>query len=250
MALSLQRKSPIVHNELGLLFAFQGRQAEAEAAFRRAIDLNDRYVEAHYNLAGLKRFSTDDPDLQALLTLETRRDSLSPRERVALDFALGKAWDDCGDYERAFVALVRGNRAVRAERSYDHAAMEAAFERCCAVFTPERVERLSGRGSTSAVPLVIVGMPRSGSTLLEHRLAAHRQVASAGEGPWLLHSLQTCQAGRQERMIDKTLLNFLHLGLLALMLPHATLLHCRRHPLDTGLSIFQQYFTQGAEFCL
>lgn len=280
-ALALGPARAAWHNERGLLLAGQGRLAEAEASFRQALACDADFADAHFHLAGLKRFSADDPDLRALEALDARRKTLDGPQRMALDFALGKARDDIGDFARAFEALQRANAMVRAQRPCDHAAMTARLARCRELFTAARVEALREAGHDSPVPVFIVGLPRSGSTLLEHRLAAHSRVASAGEGPWLSQSLQAvcadsggdplaaferldgeglrrlgedyvarlaAVAGPAERVLDKTLLNFLHLGLPALALPRAVFLHVRRDPLDTGLSIYQQYFTEGLNF--
>ncbi len=197
-------------------------------------------------------------------------------------FALGKALEDVGDYGRAFEHFLKGNALKRREVHYDEAAEERNLQLIADVFDSSLIERFAGVGDPSAVPIFIVGMPRSGSTLIEQILASHPQVQAAGErsnldrivrtatgadkqipfpasiraldtdgfrrlGQAYLASLPALGPG-QERITDKTPSNFHHVGLIRLILPNARIIHTMRDPVDTCVSCFSTLFAQGQTF--
>ena len=174
-ALELKPTSAESHNNLGSWLAAQGRMDSALTHFGRAIALRPDYAEAHFNRAEIKTFQAGDADLAALETLAANSDS------PFAHFALGKALDDCGDYGRAFAHLNIGNAAKRRQISYDEKSAAQLFERTRAVFHRGLFERFEGVGEPSRVPVFVLGMPRSGSTLIEQLLASHPQVHGAGE---------------------------------------------------------------------
>jgi hypothetical protein len=191
-----------------------------------------------------------------------------------LHFALGKALADAGDAERAFRHMLEGNRLKRSQIDHDEPAVLGAFDRIRRVFTPSLVEAKSGQGSASRLPILIVGMPRSGTTLVEQILASHPRVHGAGEledlarivgglcqsagnYPEAIPALDPGQlgaiaeryleglvsrSGGAERVTDKMPSNFYFIGLIHLALPEASIIHVRRDPLDTCLSCFSKLF--------
>ena len=244
-----------------------GRFAAAEASYRRAIELVPGNVKFHHGLAEIKRFEAAD-DAQLVL-MESQR-NLADADGYLL-FALGKAYDDLGEHERSFEHLLAGNRQKRGLIRYDEAATLALFERLRVTFTAELLGGKSVAAPPGDGPIFIVGMPRSGTSLIEQILASHGQVFGAGELPLFerivgkgafsenvadLHHLgaQYSAALRRRipaalptamRITDKLPQNFLYCGPIHLALPNARIIHARRDPIDTCLSCFSKLFTLG-----
>jgi tetratricopeptide (TPR) repeat protein len=256
----------------GVLFE-HARTEEALAACRKALALRPGYAGALAIVASLKRFrSPDDADLATLETLIESGEGLSDAERGLLLFALGKAYEDLGDSDRAFAYLQEANDLKRATLAYDVERDVDYLERVASSFDGDLVGRLAGAGSRSDLPILIVGMPRSGTSLVEQILASHPAVHGGGERPDLreiatvvsvlgsgegfpegiasvarddlarlgegyAHRLQRLAAAAA-RVTDKGLLNFSFLGFAQLILPRARVIHCVREPLDTCVSCF------------
>ena len=253
-----------------------GRLDEARHALEAAIVRAPDKAEFYHDLAECKRFVAGDRHLAAMEALATTPSSLAATGRSALQFALGKAYSDLGEHERAFRHLLEGNALKRRETDYDEAATLAVLESVRAVFTPELMREKEGLGDPSRVPIFIVGMPRSGSTLVEQILASHPAVHGAGElsdfhdavarlgkdseavafpaavpdltgeqlnrlGASYLAALRA-RAPAAERITDKMLANFRFAGLIHLALPNARIIHIRRDPVDTCFSCFSRLF--------
>jgi tetratricopeptide (TPR) repeat protein len=259
------------HSNLGTALRELGRIEAARSAFATAVSLAPANALFHLNLAEVKRFAAGDPQLDALETL-AQSGSAAPE----LHFALGKAHEDLQDYAASFRHLAQANALRRREIAYDEAATLARFERIRAAFTPEVLDRLHGHGDPSVVPVFIIGMPRSGTTLVEQILASHPQVFGAGEltafgdavaatlaFPGAVPSLDGetlrrlgrayaaklgARAPLAVRITDKMPANFLFAGLIHLALPRARIVHVRRDPVDTCLSCFATLFTSGQDF--
>jgi Sulfotransferase family len=264
----------MVHNDLGAAHLVQGHIREAYAAFAAAVERAPRNAAIHLNLAGLARFTPDDPRLAALEKLAEAAPSLGEDDQIALNFALGKAHGDLNNTERSFRHLVNGNALKRRQIEYDEATTLAGFARMRAVFTPELMQTKRGSGDYSRIPIFIVGMPRSGSTLLEQILASHSGVFGAGEiddfakavtdlpgapedFPEFISGLPhddlrrlsrryvnsvSAKAPGVMRIVDKMLSNFAYVGLIHLALPNARIIHACRDPIDTCLSCFSLLF--------
>jgi tetratricopeptide (TPR) repeat protein len=282
-ALALQPDYAESHNNLGTILWEQGRFEEAAARYDRAIALKPDYAEAHYDRSDLKTFRSGDPDLAALEALAADKESLPSGKMLYIHFALGKALEDVGEYGRAMEHLLQGNALKRREVDYDEAAHQRHFERVAAAFDSPLFERLPAAGDPSPLPIFVLGMPRSGSTLIEQILASHPQVHAAGElwnldrvvqsvadtagrpvpfpawvsaltadnlrrlGQAYLASLPRL-AGDQTRIIDKAPSNFFYIGLIRLILPNARIIHTVRDPVDTCVSCFSRLFNQGQTF--
>ena len=253
----------------------QGARTEAERFFERTIERFPHSASAWYNWADLHRFTREDallPRMQALLEQE-----LLPRDRMLLDFALGKAHLDLQDSQRAFAHLHAGNAAKRATFSYDPAHAEALVERIITLFPKDKWHIPSiSQAAAEAIPVFVVGMPRSGTSLIEQILASHSAIHGAGElsdlrriidavgiYPEALVSLppeQLRSLGQQYRdritpladkaryLVDKMPANFFYAGLVPLLLPEAKIIHCRRDPVDTCLSCYSKNFSGEQRF--
>jgi hypothetical protein len=234
---------------------------------------------------GLKTFTPDDADFATLNGLLTSAEAAAaPLEnQLDLQFTLGKAHMDTGDAEKAFAHLDAGNRMKHATLAYDVREDAAQFAEIARSFGAGRLDRFSEGGDLSDRPIFIVGMPRSGTTLVEQILASHPQVHGAGEltaleeividrlGPSLspIARAQRMAALTQDdlaamgaayvakvaamapeglRVTDKMPANFRLAGLIRLMLPNARIIHCRRDPVDTCLSCYARKFSRGQPF--
>src|SRR5262249_8498768 len=176
----LRRDLPDALNNMGNALKELGQLDEARAAFLEALALDPRNTGVYVNLADSKTFAAGDPHLAAMQAL-ARDDTLSPTERMQLDFALGKAYADLKEHGSSFEHLLGANAGKRAQVKYDEAATLGLFERIEQAFTPELIARKAREGDPSRLPIFVIGMPRSGTTLVEQIIASHPQVHGAGE---------------------------------------------------------------------
>lgn len=263
-------------NGRATLLMESGRKEEAMAAFDRALEAFPGSVRVLTSRVDAKTFKAGDPDVAVIEALLAEGERRSLPDLTSAHFALGKAYLDMGDAARAFSHLNTANRQKRSTFRYDSAATDRWMQGIADTFAPALFERLRRVGVPSELPVFIVGMPRSGTSLVEQILASHSQVFGAGElsalrlvieshGPFpdLLHSMtpETAQrlgrayldrieplAHGHLRLIDKMPGNFLYAGLISLILPGARLIHCRRDPVDTCLSCYTKQFSGEQQF--
>ncbi len=276
--LAIEPRSGDAQVNLGSVLEELGHIDEARHAFEAAVEIEPQNVRFRYALINCRRTREGDPHLAAMEAWARDLDSLAEDQQILVHFALGKALAETGRQDEAFRHLVAGNALKREQIRYDEPATLATFERIERVFTAELMRSKAGAGHPSRLPIFIVGMPRSGSTLVEQILASHPKVFGGGErhdfsdalasltagpgaapfpelaagltGPQLEHLgaayLERLGAGvAAERVTDKMLANFCLAGLIHLALPNARLIHTRRDPVDTCLSCFALLF--GAE---
>ena len=256
-----------------------GRQAEAVAAYRHAIALRPDFGEAYWSLANLKTWRFADTDREAMAAL-LASDETSPEDRSYLGFALGKALEDDCRYAEALDHYSAANALRRAAKPHDAAAASTFTDHNIEIFDAGFFSARTGWGDPAADPIFVVGMPRSGSTLVEQILASHSAVESASELPDLtaiarrlahggsypstlgaLRAEDFAALGREyldrtrvrrrlERphFVDKFPGNFLHAGLIHLMLPNARIIDVRRDPRACCVSLFKQAFAQGQAY--
>jgi len=261
---------------LGLCLMDLGRP-EAITHYARSLIIAPNTLKYLRNLSELHRFQVDDPWLRQLRQLEPRLESLPPTQRIDLHFALAKALDDIGDKPSAFDHLLAGNSLKRREVVYDEPAMLTLFETIRAKFTAERLVQTHG-GNCSSRPIFIVGLPRSGTTLIEQILASHPLVFGAGElttfsdaltmanhgsfpdlvddlTPADLHALggdylkNLPETGEKFRHVtDKMPGNLIYAGMIHMALPNARIILLRRDPVDVCLSCFSKQFSGDLNF--
>ena len=269
----------------GAVYVEQGQLALARACFEAAIAVRPEFIEAHYNLSSLKTYTPADSQLAMMEALYIRREQLSPHLRIRLGFALGKALEDIGQHDRAFAAYEEGNRLQHAQMPVDEQAADALLDRLLAVFDADFFEaRRAWRGAQAPgrTPIFIVGMPRSGTTLLEQILSSHPGVHGAGELKDLNESIdQATGAGPGRSFVDgvaalaeadmrrlglayldrlwarspgsccitdKMPGNFFYLGLIHLALPGARIIHAMRDPMDSCFSCYGRLFNDTMAF--
>jgi tetratricopeptide (TPR) repeat protein len=184
-ALEIKPDLADVYNNMGNVLKNLGQLEEAQDAYVQALRIDPNVAGAYTNLSDSKTFVSGDPDLAAMEALAAKTEGLSRADRMQLDFGLGKAYADLKDYPRSFKHLLAGNAAKRATISYDENAAFEFFDCIEAVFTRDLVAQKSGGGDSSSMPIFVIGMPRSGTTLLEQILASHPIVHGAGELPTL-----------------------------------------------------------------
>jgi len=264
-----------------------GRREDSIGAYRRAIALEPALGEAYWSLANLKTFRFSADEIQAM-QLALARTDLSSEDRLHLDFALGKAYEDLAEHTRAFAHYAAGNALRRQLKPYDADRHTRFVQRSKALFTAEFFARRRDAAAADADPrpIFIVGLPRAGSTLIEQILASHSHVEGTIELPDLpqialelagrrggeedtgfLEAVAALSAEERRALgrryleqtrahrktaapffIDKMPNNFLYIGLIELILPQATIIDARRHPLGCCLSAFKQHFARGQNF--
>ncbi len=268
---------------LGIALRELGQFDEAQRAYERALELEPRNGWYYRQLFDGRRVIAGDRHLAAAEKLVEDMTSLPIEDQRELHFALGKAYEDLEQRERSFRHRLEGNALKRRESVYDEAEMLGFLDRIRTVFTAELMQNKRNLGNPSMVPTFIVGMPRSGTTLVEQILASHPKVFGAGElaefskavtslgmpngalsFPEAVPALSTeqlnqlgtsyldavaAEAPGAERITDKMPTNFRFVGLIHLALPNARIIHMRRDPIDTCLSCFSLLFTGDHPYC-
>ena len=260
------------------------RQSECVATYRRSIELAPHLGEAYWSLANLKTFRFSPEDIAAMQA-QLANGRLSAEDRLQFHFALGKAFEDAGRFSESFEHYAEGNRVRRAGVSYDADWNHEQMRRSKALFTPEFFAARTGYGATAPDPIFIVGLPRSGSTLIEQILSSHPLVEGTMEladivnivkelggapsrarstypdsvaaldadalralGERYLAQTRIYRRTDAPYFIDKLPNNFAHTGLIHLMLPRAKIIDARRHPLGCCFSGYKQHFARGQHF--
>lgn len=265
------------HVILGRLLFQRGRFEEAHGHLLTALELNPNLPDAFCLLATGKRILKEDrPLVERMLTL-AHSDKLSSSEKKPLHYMLGKALEDLGEHERAMAQYEEANQIAKeqmakAGRKFDRAKRHDIVEFALELFTPDHLKACKANGVESDKPIFIVGMPRSGTTLLEQIVSSHPKVGAVGElGNWA-ELTELFRSGRQPtkketeavagsflkkleqmapshlRITEKTPQNYLILGQIHAVFPEARILHIRRNAMDTCLSIFTTAFMSGPEY--
>jgi tetratricopeptide (TPR) repeat protein len=274
-AVALNPRNGEAHAQLGLIHKTRGEREQALVCYRRAVALNPQYAEAHRGLAYLRTYTEYDKDIE--LMEQVYRDPTTPEnERLLLGFSLGKVFDDLKRYDEAFEYLAEGNRLKRKTYNFSIPRSAELFEHSKRVLNRDFVERHRERAPQDATPIFVLGMPRSGTSLVEQILASHPAVHGAGEVDFLRTVTDEAErltgkpfpagvdalppgalssaaqsylaklkagAGGAAHVTDKLPHNFLRVGLIQAVLPNAKIIHCDRDALDNCLSIFQHHFS-------
>jgi tetratricopeptide (TPR) repeat protein len=259
-----------------------GRRRDSEASYKVALQLDPGRGEAYWSLADLKNYTFTDEEIAAMQRL-LASDKRGRSNEAQLHFALGRAFEQRQDYGQAFAHYARGNALRRLDAPFDIDGFERRGARIRSFFDAAFFAARGNGGDPSRAPIFIVGLPRSGSTLLEQILASHPQIEGTMELPNILNLVGqfddlaatrdgypetvarasseqlTALGGRyleetaplrtgRDHFTDKLPNNFSHIGLIQAILPNATIIDARRHPMDACFSTFKQFFAEGQTF--
>ncbi len=264
------------HGNLGLALSDLGQFDEAREHYRKAVELKPDYGQAWRGLANTGNFDPADPQLLKMADAFNSPRTLD-EDRIHLGFALAKIYEGHQRYDEAFSCLKIANRIKRDSISFELSKSVAVVKSIIAAFDRPLFERHAGSGRGDATPIFVLGMPRSGTTLVEQILASHPRVHGAGEQPYVeatlnqvfkaaglrfpaglmdagseifntltddyLGRLRTHDAEAQH-IVDKMLGNFMLIGLIHLMLPNARIIHVQRDPVDNCFSIYSRLFAK------
>jgi tetratricopeptide (TPR) repeat protein len=282
-AIELKQDSPNVYMAYAHVLKTVGNQPAALNAYRAAIRGKPDFGEVYWSMANLKVFRFEESEIGAMeAQLATGR--LSDSSEIHFRFALGKAYEDRRDFDKAWHYYDTGNRKQRPLVSHDPLEMEQRHRTIMETFSREFLAERAGHGFDAPDVILIVGLPRSGSTLVEQILASHSQVEGTSELPilsklaasigryradgrqfpasacdlrkrdWRAYGQQYMEGARRHRLTgkpfftDKLPNNFPLIGLLHLILPNARVINARRHPLDSCLGCYKQLFAKGQNF--
>jgi len=274
-AIGLTQDNALLHNHLGIVLESLGKLEEAIEHFKKAVNIDPNLAQAHKQLAYSKKHSHYDDDIRAMehILASAPLDSI---QKSYLNFGLGKAYENLRDYEKSFDYYLAANELKRASITYRISDTKHLFNNITRHFHKDLFEKREHCGHPDDSPIFIIGMPRSGTTLAEQILASHPDVHGAGElkylgdviGEYFTYQQQSqfpenieridCKIfkrlGQQyiERIArhshgtayitNKMPHNFMHIGMIKLMLPKAKIIHCTRNPIDTCLSCYTNDF--------
>ena len=260
-----------------------GAQDEALDSYRKSIVLKPDMAESYWSMANLKTFKFSNQEIAAMEE-QLLKPELDDEKTVHFHFSLGKAYEDKQAYARAWEHYHEGNQLQRTLTSYDPVQHETLTDNLISIFTDEFVAQHQGQGNPSTAPVFIVGLPRSGSTLIEQILASHSQVEGTAELPninitalstakyrqdnkqypqtitdfnirdWKYYGKEYLEQVSHHRVenkpffIDKLPNNFIHIGWIKMILPNAKIIITRRHPIDSCLGAYKQLFAKGQDF--
>ena len=310
-AVELNPKYGLAYNNLGSALENSGNMDSAKAAYAKAVEINENHAEAqnnlaaillaegdvdgatkhfeagikarpnfidpHYNLSTIKKYTDDDIHIKQMETIAQNTSSLPMDARIRLCFALGKAYEDAGKYEQAFDMYSAANKAKRDTFQFNEDRAIETVEKIKTTFDKPYLKGAKKSKKDDPVPIFVVGMPRSGSTLIEQILCSHSEVHGAGEVSFLTQAIQKkcskfpegiselsdadlAAIGKEylaqlkalapdaKRIVDKMPANFHYSGLIAKILPGAHIINTERHPLDSCLSNYARLFNQTMEF--
>ncbi len=278
-----QPKNPALWMTLGTALNYAGRRDDSVDALRRAIKLQPSYGEPWWSLANLKSFCFDKRDVAAMES--ALRGELRPIDALHFHFALGRAFEGRGEYEKSFEHYAQGNRLRSASLTPAQTFVTQFIDAQIAAFTPAFLDHYKDAGCPEEGPIFVVGLQRSGSTLIEQILASHPEIEGTAElmtmqnlwdeiaalgsrngrnvfeqiahtdpslfrqiGEEYLRRTRAYRIEGKRFFVDKLPANWMNVGLIRLALPNAKIIDARRHPMACGFSNFKQHYATGVTF--
>jgi len=276
-AIAITPDSPSAYCNLGYILRHQGKKDEAVPYLEKAIELKPDYIDAHKLLADVKAYSGGDDSHIKLMEKLLEEGGQELRETTGLHFMLGDAYGRFGDYKNSFINYKAGNSLAKTESGYDFNSSEGRFfKNWRDIGNRSFLERHRDSGISGFSPIFVVGVPRSGTSLVEQILSTHSEVYGAGELPYMTEVLGLCPVSHANavsgdvwsyaeirkmaeyykakldslptdklHIVDKQPDNFIYLPLIKVMFPDAKIIHCKRDPMDTCFSIYKKFFSYG-----
>jgi tetratricopeptide (TPR) repeat protein/LPS sulfotransferase NodH len=267
-------RNAMAYDLLGNLLSEVGRFGEARACFERAIEIAPLLAGSYYELVRCRPLTSEDDGLLQGMQAALDTPGLEAGQRLRLHLAIGKAAEDLGDYALAMQHFDAADAVRRSSAPFNSASFSLEIDRLIARCTPELMARAPEVGSSDATPVLIIGMPRSGTTLVEQIVSMHpeaeaggelhfwnqrgaewhRSVTAGNERPFVTKAaadylaMLRAIAPTASRVTDKMPFNFLWAGLIHVTFPRAIIIHCRRAAVDTALSIHQTHFHPSLAF--
>ena len=278
-ALEFKPNSPRVHLSLGHVYKTMGEIDNSISSYKNTIFQNNLSGEAYWSLANLKTYSFSDNEIRDME--ETLNGDMTDIERSQMHFALGKAYEVMKDYDKSFKNYFKGNKVKKGLIKYSSDDTTQNTKKILEFFNQENIKNLSKSSTNDQDPIFVLGMPRSGSTLVDQIISSHSKVDGTQELPNIIkiaaelnadeksnypevlkelddmqlsdlgknYILETAWArDRAPFFIDKMPNNFIHIGLIKTILPNAKIIDTRRDPMDTCFSCFKQFFARGQLF--
>ena len=266
-AIELKPDYPEVYNNIGIIYQQIGKLELAEDNYSKAIKINPNYAEAHYNLSNIKTFDYEDEQLNQIQKLSLNQD-LTDEQRYQLHFALGKAFEELNEYEKSFKNYDKGNRICKSVIKYDIKRDEKIFDELKQNYLKIKEFFLKfSEQDSKPTPVFILGMPRSGTSLIEQIISSHSNIVGGGElnfiekyGDKLARGINEVNynnlldfknnyiqklkdINKNKMVTDKMPLNFRYIGLICTVFPNAKIIHSKRNPAATCWGNYRQNFT-------
>jgi len=247
----------------------KGDMDAARETIQKGLEIDRSFPSLYYTLSKVKKFTEDDPDLKKMIEIADNAEGLGHAQATALHFALFKAFQDVKEYDSAFDNLMKGNDRKRSRVPYDRNAQNKVYDTIINTCNADFMKKFEGTGSDSKVPIFIIGMPRSGTTLTEQIISSHPDVFGAGELHYLMDAetkhgsinpdnsaalgdsyVEMAQAIhpdalKAKHITDKMPGNYMRVSQIIASLPNAKIIHCQRNAMDTMLSCYKQLFARG-----
>ena len=278
-ALDFKPNSPRVHLSLGHVYKTMGEIDKSINSYKNTISQNNLSGEAYWSLANLKTYSFSENEIKDME--ETLNSDMSDIERSQMHFALGKAYEEMNDFDKSFKNYFEGNKVKKDLVKYSSRDTTEKTKKILEFFSQENIQNLSKSSTNDQDPIFVLGMPRSGSTLVDQIISSHSKVDGTQELPNIIKIAAELNADEKSNypevlkelddmhlsdlgknyiqetawardnapfFIDKMPNNFIHIGLIKTILPNAKIIDTRRDPMDTCFSCFKQFFARGQLF--
>ena len=275
-AININPKFAFAHHNLGAAYVSLGKFNEATEHLKESIKLNPKFVDTHRMLSRIKKYSAQDEHLVELKKIYNEFNNQDLRGKIEIGFALGKAYEDIKDFEKSFFHYNEANSLHKKNVNFSIESEKEKFSEIKNVFNDKIYDKYKNSGYNDSAPIFIIGMPRSGTTLVEQIISSHADIFGAGEIEFIpeiitknfgnknlrLYFDQIIEFDKNElknfgieyinevnslsgetlRTTDKLPANFLNVGFIKLILPKAKIIHCYRNPADNCFSIFKNHF--------
>ena len=276
-AIDINPKFSYAHHNLGLAYVSIGKFNEAKKHLKESIKLNPNFIITHRSLSRITKYTENDEHFMELKKIYSNTNIDDKEKRIELGFALGKAYEDIKNFDKSFAHYKEANSLHRKKIDFSLKLEKEKFEEIKSTYNKKLFDKYKNSGSTDSSPIFIIGMPRSGTTLIEQILSSHSKVFGADELEFIPNLIgknfgdknlrlffegivnydkdnfkkigeeyiakMKAISNNSKRATDKLPINFLYIGFIKLILPKSKIVHCYRNPKDNCLSVFKNYFS-------